>query len=557
MIEAKDYSGAKLCAILEAANREKTPPELIHEQQHYVRCFVEYLGPKGLNAKFYVEEPEYISAEYLTDYSFYYSKNFDDPGNKCVRLHFFTDQQTDRRSFQHAFEKAILDGNFPEHAASSAFWEKQYLGFIVVRPIPKFLIGYTILRHYNFREDSKAYDLNRDFWAVKTYEAHVFGTTVKLQSLAFLSQDSNVAACATIAVWCTLQRGVENYYINLKSPYEITKDAGLTVHDGNRIFPNNGLNFVAICRAVTLSNLATEFRDLKTNTTLERNNRIRQLVNAYACIKLPIILGMTVPSRKGEAKHAVAVTGHHWGEKPYYTEPKYKAEQIAKAKAAGKPIESRPIFYRSDFINKLYLHDDQWGPFSRCELLWDDTFANSWTIYADRPGPSRALALVIPVFQKIRIPFEDIQQYAVGLNNFLKKELAGKVNGVFVWDIQLYLSNDFKEEVQRSGLVNISDPDQARQLNQLLTKPLPKYCWVTTLFIDDKKLMNFVYDATGLRHTSSLLFGFSYYRPFVANLIAYLEMLEGKHRNEPKVLLRLEGLLGDALIRVIKALKNF
>jgi hypothetical protein len=500
MLDVRSYSGDNLCNILFEANLKRTPLELITEDLNHVKYLKEYLGSTGLNANFYIKESGYISVDYLTDYSFYYSKNFIDYGNKCVRLHFFNFHNKNKSEFDKSFWNAIIHHN-DVSSSYATFFDECYLGFIVIRPIPKFIIGYTILRHYNFKLDSVSFDKSRSYWGTKDYSVHVFGVTVKINSLAFISQDSNVAACATIAIWSMLQLAVENYYINLKSPYEITKDAGLTVHDGNRIFPNNGLSPVSICNAITKSNLATEIRLLGENPN--PNSRIKTLVHAYSKIGLPIILGLKIRFNNKFGKHATAIAGHSIVE---FEPAKKSFTSIFRTSRQDKAF-----VLRAQQINKLYMHDDQWGPFSRLKLIGKKHVSTSWNEHTAETKKGEVYMLIIPVFQKIRIPVEDIELYSLGLNQFLNLELGDAMKGNFNWDIQLYFSNDFKNEVRLSGLLTDQNPVDLVLLKNLLMEPMPKYIWVSTLYVNNAKIMNFIYDATGLRHTTCLLFGFSYY----------------------------------------------
>ncbi|MDB5024314.1 MAG: hypothetical protein JWP78_2069 [Mucilaginibacter sp.] len=541
MIESKTYHGDDLCQILFDANLKNTPLDLINEDINAVRYLKEYLGPAGLNANYYVKESNYVSIDYLTDYSFYYSKNFVNYGNKCVRLHFFNSKKN-KKDFDKDFWDAVLIGNSSDTASSHSFWEEDYLGFIVVRPIPKFMIGYTILKHYNYRKDVKTYDPARNYWGIKPYYVHVFGTKVRIESLAFLSQDSNVAACATIAIWTMLQRAVEDYYINLKSPYEITKDSGQTIQNGNRIFPNSGLDPGLICNSITKNNLAPELRPF-IDGDKNLNRRTKMIVHGYSRIRLPIIIGMNVQV----GKHATAITGHRLQE-PVFKAPAKKRFELYTPKK--KDTGLLPL--RSDNMNKFYMHDDQWGPFSRCEFKEGNKISTSWNRYTKETRMGEIMMLIIPVFQKIRIPIEDIEQYTFGLHNFLTKELSEAIRGTFNWDIQLYFSSDFKEEVRNSGAFKPDVPNQLDFLKKLVTEPLPKYLWVATLYADNHKMMYFVFDATGLRHTTSLLLAFSYYPVLMDKFVDRVNELKESVQHDRVAKINLEILFQDSIDKFIE-----
>ena len=534
------------------ANDKKTPLELLPDDNFHLTYFREYLGSAGVKARFVVQESEYISIDYLTDYAYYYAESFDEYKRKCVRLHFFTYCDEDQQAFDSELELAILQGNDYSNGKVNSFWDKYYLGFIVIRPIPKFMIGYTILRHYNYRSDAPNFEAGRQFWGTKTYDVHVFGTHVRLESLAFLSQDSNVAACATIAVWCMLQRAVENYYINLKSPYEITQDAGLTIHDGNRIFPNSGLDIYSIANAITKSNLATEIIDLE-GQNRNKIAHIKKYVNAYSKLKLPIILGIKVPVKGEMERHAVAICGHHTNSQ-ILTKRQQVWARFKRTLGRKKPYQ--PML-RCNSIDKLYMHDDQWGPFSRAEFVDRTKMSTSWSKLPAKTHLSVPITLIIPVFTQVRISYQDIEDHTICLNQFIMDAVAGELTGELTWDIQLHFSAEFKDEVREAGLFDLNDVGQKNVFLNFMAVSMPKYIWVSTLYINDYKTLHFVYDATGLRHTSSLLFSLCYYPDVQEKFVALLNRYGKRKLSESGARSVLETLLMDSVSGFLQKFNRF
>ncbi|MDI9363418.1 MAG: hypothetical protein QM541_00605 [Flavobacterium sp.] len=457
--------------------------------------------------RYFLLEKEYISIDYITDYSAYYSKCFKNYGNKCVRIHLFSFQAYNTEDFKKELTKNLLAENNAKD--SSEFWKKNYLGFIVIRPIPKFFIGYSILNHYDaLNIPIKAGGEIRHYWGVKRYKITVLGKSVTLDSLAFMSQDSNVGACATIAIWTMLQRAVENYFVCLKSPYEITKDAGLTKYDGNRIFPNSGLDPVSICTAITKNNLATEIRYFANVKVGSRNEYLKGYINAYSKISLPIILGIELEKGGATFRHAVAVCGHTEIEinekvKSNIEIPKYLLPSVI----AGS---EKKLIVKSRNINKVYAHDDQIGPFSKFTFRDKDKITTYWNTN-EGYKKCRVIALIVTVFEKIRIPFEEIESRCINLDKFFKRYFEDAFQSQIEWDIKLQYGSDFKEEIKKSAYEGYTDEEkQATQL-QILSKPLPKYLWIISLFVNKIKVFDFIFDASGLRKTNVFenLYGYS------------------------------------------------
>src|ERR1035437_10109537 len=93
--------------------------------KNQIRYLTDYLGSqKGLGAKQIVIEEKYINKDYLSDYSNYYSTCFASYGNLCKRVHFFKTNFTESQ-----LKEAIVSDKHKR------IWEN-YLGFIVVKPIP-------------------------------------------------------------------------------------------------------------------------------------------------------------------------------------------------------------------------------------------------------------------------------------------------------------------------------------------------------------------------------------------------------------------------------------
>ena len=79
----------------------------------------------------------------------------------------------------------------------------QYLGFMVIKPLPGSPIGRTVLR--TFERDAPRGG-RREFTAIRRYTVSLAGLSLSVRGLAFQQQDQGVSACATTALWSALQR---------------------------------------------------------------------------------------------------------------------------------------------------------------------------------------------------------------------------------------------------------------------------------------------------------------------------------------------------------------
>lgn len=473
------------------ANQYTTPSEV--RNKYHFNYFFGYL--KALEAKTIVIESEYISKDYLHDYTSYYSLCYEKYPKICSRVHFFN-LQFDKKDFD-----TLIDNGTP-----SVDIINSYLGFIVVRPIPNTVIGFTVLKPYIH---STGFE-HRNFWGLKKYPVHLFGIELEVKSLAFQEQDSVVSACATAAIWSMLHGASDNSSntVLLKSPSEITRDAGNS-SDGNRLFPNKGLDVGQICESIFKAGLVSEVKtqneaykeeddDLEEEKTeLESTEKgseeeteekscccacdqeadrvpiafLKKILNAYSPVNIPIILVIHVDGHDDHGLHALTVSGF-FRSKPKAISPRNKMSFI------------------SDNIEKIYAHDDQWGPFVRITFLDDDLLQTKWTEIGHEVSIN---SIIVPVYPKIRISYEEIDSVVRGYDAILSIHLNEIISEDLVWDIKLIMNQAYK------GLIKNLSPtvDYPRKL-QWLTASLPKYIWMAQCYIGDHIILEFAFDATGV-----------------------------------------------------------
>lgn len=114
-----------------------------------------------------------------------------------------------------------------------------------------------------------------------------------------------------------------------------------------------------------------------------------------------------------------------------------------------------------------------------------------WTEDHPTRDPTRVTSIIIPVFPKVRISYDDIESIVRGLDPLLREFFNGKFRHGFLWDIKIQLSEDFKTVIRDWQL---SDDKKLR----LLTSSLPKYLWVATCYVGEDKFFTFTFDATDI-----------------------------------------------------------
>ncbi|MBC7382938.1 MAG: hypothetical protein H7296_08070 [Bacteroidia bacterium] len=458
------YSEENLASAL---SNSYTSKEVIASKNHfsYLRA---YLNSHEIAAKTIVIEEEYISKDYLHDYASYYAYCFEEYPKFCKRVHFFDNVFTEDE-----FKEVILSSENDK----TEFWN-HYLGFIVVKPIPVTVLGYTILKIY---PNSQDFD-SRNFWGVRDYSVHFYGNEIKIKSLAFQEQDSVLAACATTAIWSMLNKAAVDFHTTLKSPSQITKDADNVSTDGSRLFPNKGLNIIQICQAIFNSGLVSEVkqpdyivRDEEGNVIVRyvSHQYLKKLLNAYSPIGIPIILVIRVPNGGVHGLHAITVSGFKQNA-PVLSEPQ---EEIS---------------WLSDNITKFYAHDDQWGPFARVGFAEDAAgLITEWTLLDAEQQFTYVTHVIVPVYPKIRISYENIEVIVLGLDRILSSFFDKQIIADLAWDIKVEFSENVKSQIKNSSL---DDTDKV----DFLTRSMPKYLWVASCYISTYKVFDFTFDATNV-----------------------------------------------------------
>lgn len=462
-----------LCEELEGLHKERHTVKN-KSQVLYIHDYLEYIKCKTI-----LYEHPYIDRDYLEDYSNYYSRCFTGYERHCSRLHFFS------TTYDNDYFSYLLNNKITKEYRDAL--QESYLGFSIINPLPSSFIGRTCLATY---EDDHG---RRKYKSTRVYKVHLFGIELSVKSLAFQEQDSTVAACATSALWSAFHGSGILFQHAIPSPVEITKLATQYVLHPKRSFPNHDLNFFQITHAIKALGLDP--------ATIPINNNAHYLqanIYAYLSAGIPLLLLLLQPDRGG---HAVAVTG--------FSVKDQKAEHI---------IPNYPDFLvKSTCIDKVYVHDDQRGPFARVELFdKDGNFQN----YNDLPGYSFIYeSLIAPVYHKIRIGYDAI--LIAALKFHISTKILIRILALddieICWDIHLSTSIQFKKECFESEI--ISDEERKRAL----LKELPRFIWVATATnaIDNEIQFSIIFDATDITNGCLLVHDVEYKFPIMPALIDY------------------------------------
>lgn len=259
-----------------------------------------------------VIEAHYIDKDYRDTFSRFYSKRFNTPSSRCLRLHFFR---------IHVTEEAIARQN--EVQENDCYC---YLGYSVIRPTKPNCIGRTML--------SVELPANRNAH-MSTCEEKVTLIGCKLTVIGFpyISQDSDATVCAESALWM-LFRYYSNRYKSYPEilPFQITTLAERQ-SPGARIYPSKGLYTWQLAEAMRVQGFSP--------VTYHREffpDNFDHLLYTYIESGLPLLIVLK--------EHVVVGYGH----KSDYTRP-------------FAPLKNKLFSYSSFFNYKYVTNDDNIHPY--------------------------------------------------------------------------------------------------------------------------------------------------------------------------------------------------
>jgi len=446
-----------------------TPLSYIRQKQQIV-YFDNYINKVFKNKIIvFIYENEYIDKQYLKDYETYYASCFQNYKKVCSRVHFF-ELEKDTDDYLLEFKK-LLDNK------SSLIKKENYIGHIVIRPIPKTFFAKICIKSFINSTDRLG-----KFLLKKSCKVSLFGIELSTDSIAFQEQDRILSACATTSLW-TFYHASQQWCGDLPSDSEITKSAYSDDNGYGREFPTNGLSTEMICRSLSKYNYASEYFDFSKQKNL---NLLKEYIFTYCSSGYPLILGINVKRKKSNGKyknlglHAITIIGYSM------------TQDFQNSKSTAHNI------------NALYVHDDRFGPYLKIDLTND-----KFVVTLDENNTLSPIntddeiyepdVLILGLYHKIRVPYIKIKDSCIGLielvSDYLKEKDANdpaKLLEQFQWDIQLKENNQIKSDIRNSTIIENKE--------YYLTKSLPKYLWYSIAYFEGTAVFGMLFDATDIEH---------------------------------------------------------
>ncbi len=513
--EVYPYSIKKLESLL--AEKSEALLEVVHEKLHslYFENYFEALGAVTI-----LVENDCVDRDFLEDFAGYYVRCFPDYRRKCTRLHFFKCTLSNQE-----FEQLVSN---PSDEAQTQSLQANYLGFVVVKPLPQTVVGRTCLTAYP--------DNNRRWYPItRRYDVNLFGIPLEVKTLAFQEQDSVAAACATSALWSVFHGTGMLFHHPIPSPVEITRAANAILPMENRSLPSRGLTAMQMAHGIRSVGLEPALIGVRNEYIL------KGAVYAYLRGGVPVLLGLdlidttdSAPQRSG--RHAVAVTGFSLGN--LTPSPRGDCQAMSPRHAGFLLLASQ--------MDKLYAHDDQVGPFARMEfdgqlvnlqlnggVMTLASLSTSWGLRQGRRIRACPELMLVPLYHKIRIPFEIILDLVMrfdGLVEALRQAAGGPLPRRIVWDIHLTTVNELK-----TGIARAPASDAALRRGLRLER-LPRFLWRATATCEDQPVLDLLFDATDIEQGRCFIRAVEYDPALSCFLrqVARIPDLENLFKTEPE-----------------------
>lgn len=434
----------------------------------------------ALEARSIAIESEYIDRDFMEDFSIFYSRNLVVYPNYCTRLHFFRTsvEETERELL--SIGGGAFDDKREYLRECRRFSHQSYLGFSVIKPLDGTPVGRTVLRN----ESDRNGDLLCEFASTRLYHAHFAGVDLTVRGLPFQQQDVGVSACATTALWSSLNKARDLEDIGPSTPAQITSLASQHTLPFGRSMPSEGLSVDQMCQAVRAIGLAPHL--------LQLNEVTEPAFIVYSALKsgfAPVI----IMEKKGDLELGHAITGIGYELGP----------------VATPNIVAPGSWLKSQTMRRIFVHDDRLGPSLSAQLTVEsdeDTDKLQLVLNLDRMANESWVIthLLLPLHAKIRISLVDLHTIMAELLRELATDREGRglLDTPVAADAWITKGVDYFEQL-RFGEEQIGDPAFVQRYGSART--YSRYVGVIRFAADDFGTVDILVDTTSTLRNLSFL----------------------------------------------------
>lgn len=407
-------------------------------------------------------EKHYVDRDYMEEHAVFYSRGLAQVSNYCERVHFFRGNQS---QITDALRALSLVASKPEFylRQSVQFSHEEYLGFFVRRPLPGAPVGRTVLRAPG--------DTPQTRFLRPPTPVHFKGLRLSLAGLPFQQQDMGVGACASIAVWTSLQNARAFETLRAVTPTHVTKFGWEFASPAGRAMPSTGLTVAQMCQAIRAVELAPNLLSASNPESAKR-----QMATVLASNFAPIILLDCRKHAPESHHHAVVMAGYRLG--GCYTVAEQPEVHIVDTYSA---------------VSTIYVHDDRIGPYVEAEITEENgELIVRENTNADCEREWRVRTVLVPMHEKVRLSFSALDIVLVKIVDLFKAALVElKISPPvkILPDVSIMLGVEYAAQ-----LLETEDPEAVDEF--LRTVALPRYVGVVRVGVRDAGAFDILVDTT-------------------------------------------------------------
>ncbi|UXH79053.1 hypothetical protein [Roseateles amylovorans] len=328
------------------------------------------IGAQALLVQESVRDPDF-----LAEHEAFYSKQHRVISRLCVRLHAFAAPAPAPVTDEAQAARSVLDflDTLPEP-------DRQYLGFVTIRPLRHAPIGASILLP----------SLEADVTCYEHFPVHIAGRDFQVCGTPYLQQDNAVGACAQASIWIALRTQMKRVGNTAYNPADLTR-AATRYMAIDRVFPGRqGLVIEQMLEAIRSSghDPLTLTCEPALPTMIPSAAGVIEQAMPYLESGLPVIATLVPPG----GGHAVVCIGRQLAAQP--------------VSSTVRIVTPLGIAYRvaSDWVEALIIHNDNTGPYMR--LSSGDPKATAYCL-------EQTKNLIVPLPEAVHMTAKEAEQAAL------------------------------------------------------------------------------------------------------------------------------------------------
>jgi hypothetical protein len=415
--------------ILEKVKTLLQTPQFCGERLLNLKRIARLLNELNTNITFIIEYP-YVDSHYRDTFYFYHSAKFMEYYRNCVRIHLFLD--------------------FPVNSVDSLLKisdsEKQkYAGFFIVRPLPEYPLGRSLLAPVVFEKHDFVCCLMRS-------KVSLMGLALEVYGFPHVAQDTETHTCAESSLWSLFEYLGHRYpqYLPLLPSQILHNLSNVSEH---RPVPSEGLNITEISKSLCINGCDC-IVDRPDDAQESCNFRLF-LLKVYIESGIPVYLAL---ADHGPG-HAVLAVGHentngvlspqgNWQDVSYFKKSLVLMDDNMPPYQTGR-LDS-PISYNLDYkISRYFVPLPRHTNLDarRAFLLVSETF-NHPLVGLKKFGEKWITRLLLTGSHS----FKHFLLTQSGLEEHMKQMLLYMAFPKFIWICEIYRPEEFRQDVC-SGLL--------------------------------------------------------------------------------------------------------